>query len=129
MGRRMRRAFARGLAGACLTTAVAAPGAHALTTDLTDFNLAGAWNVYPTQFHISSGGSAVQYRWLTSTSHDNIVSAIDCSGTSELGAHYFNSGVTAWRGLYSGAGGSCFKLRGRTAGGASMTGHDGRVDR
>src|SRR4051794_32494085 len=135
MGRRMRRAVACALAGACMSIAAAAPSAQAYTfvyTDLSPFNLDGTWTSYGggTQFHISStGDGTASYRWLDVTTHNNYVSGNSCSDVSQYGQHLYLAGVTDYRLLFTGSSGLCFLVRGKTADGSQMYGASGRLQR
>jgi hypothetical protein len=112
---------------ACLTFAARA---FALTTDLIDWNLTESVSTWGTQFHISTGGSLVQFRWLDSPNKDTVISGNSCTDLSLYGSSSYGIGDTSYHSLFSGASGTCFVLRGRTAAGeGSMVNHDGRVDR
>lgn len=134
MGGRSRRAVWT-MAAACLLSGALAPGAQAdfVYTDITDFNLTESTSSYGggNQYHISSvGDGSVSYRWVDSPSKDTVVSGNSCFDLSLFGSHYYNSGVTVYRQLFSGGAGLCFILRGRTAvGQGSMYYYDGRLQR
>ena len=135
MNRRSRRA-ACALGVLCLLAAASATPAQAYTwvyTDIINFNLTETASSAGggTQFHISSTGDGnVRYRWVDSPSKDTIISGNSCGDLSSFGSHYYNSGVTVYRQLFSGESGRCFLLRGRTASGqGSMTNYDGRLER
>lgn len=107
--------------------------ARAATTDLDNWNLSEGLTQWgpPTQFHVSSGGSAVQFRWLDTPNKVTVISANNCIDWSTLGASStFGVNDTSYHTLHNGYSGQCFILRGRTAAGqGSMTNHDGRVSR
>jgi hypothetical protein len=105
--------------------------AMAATTDMNDWNLTETVNTYPTQFHVSTGGSTIQYRWLDSPNKSTVISSNACSDMSVLGApSSYGVGDTAYHNVGSSPQGSCFYVRGRTAAGqGSMSLHDGRVNR
>jgi hypothetical protein len=126
-----RRFRALGACFALLASLVCAASAFATTSDLIDWNLTETTSTYGTQFHISTGGSLVQFRWLDSPNKSTVVSANTCTDLSLLGsAASIGVGDTGYHSLFSGSSGQCFVLRGRTgAGQGSMVNHDGRVDR
>ena len=106
--------------------------AVASTSDLTNFNLTETYSTYPTQYRVSTGGAAVEYRWLDSPSKDTVIAAIDCTDGFVLGsAQSIGSGNTAYHTLWgSGSSLYCFQVKGRTAAGqGSMNLHEGRVQR
>jgi hypothetical protein len=105
--------------------------ALALTTDMNDWNLTETTNTWPTQFHVSTGGSLIQYRWLDSPNKSTVISSNACSDLSLLGSpSSYGVGDTGYHNLGSSPQGTCFVLRGRTAAGqGSMSLHDGRVNR
>jgi hypothetical protein len=108
--------------------------AHAtVTTDLNNWNLTESLSQWGggTQFHISTGGSAVQYRWLDSPNKTTVISANNCTDFGLLGSSSaYGVGDTSYHTLYNGSQGQCFILQGRTgAGQGSMVNHDGRVSR
>lgn len=133
MGRTTRRGIAAALTAACVLLSIAAEANAAFSyTDIVDFDLSGSWSAYGggTQYHISTGGDGtISYRWVDTTSVDNIVSANVCSDGSQYGQWYYNAGVTVYRQLYSGSAGLCFLLMGKTAGGSVMYSRDGRLQR
>jgi hypothetical protein len=105
------------------------------TSDITDWNLteslSQAGGGSGTQYHVSAGGSLVQYRWLDSPNKSTVISANTCQDMALLGgSSAYGVGDTSYHGLWNGSGGVCFILRGRTgAGQGSMNLHDGRVSR
>jgi hypothetical protein len=105
--------------------------ALAATTDMNDFNLTETTTTWPSQFHVSTGGSLIQYRWLDSPNKSTVISSNACSDLSLLGAPAsYGVGDTDYHNLGSSPQGSCFVVRGRTAAGSgSMSLHDGRVNR
>jgi hypothetical protein len=126
----------RRVAGAALLAALAAGtagGATAqatVTTDLNDFNLTESTSTYGggTQFHISTGGSQVSYRWLDSPSKPTVISGNSCADWSLYGSSSYGAGNTSYQTLYWGLSGQCFVVRGRTqAGWGSMSLYDGRI--
>jgi hypothetical protein len=135
MDRRLRalRAGSALLAVTAATLTLSSEAHAAVTTDLVDWNLTESLSRWGggTQFHISSGGSAVQYRWLDSPNKTTVISGNSCTDFSLLGsASTYGVGDTSYHGLFNGAAGQCFVLQGRTgAGQGSMVNHDGRVSR
>ena len=113
--------------------AVSAPANAAITTDINDWNLTEAISQAGggTQFHISAGGSLVQYRWLDSPNKTTVISGNSCTDYGLLGsASTYAVGDTSYHSLFSGYQGQCFVLQGRTGSGqGSMVNHDGRVQR
>jgi hypothetical protein len=108
--------------------------AHAaVTTDLIDWNLSESLTQWGggTQFHISTGGSLVQYRWLDSPNKTTVISGNNCTDFGLLGsASSYGVGDTSYHSLFNGGQGQCFVLQGRTGSGqGSMVNHDGRVSR
>jgi hypothetical protein len=105
----------------------------AVTTDIVDWNMTESLSQAGggTQFHISTGGSLIQYRWLDSPNKSNVVSANTCTDFALLGSVAgYGVGDTGYHSLYSGTQGQCFILQGHTnAGQGSMVNHDGRVSR
>jgi hypothetical protein len=112
---------------------IISPAVAAVWTNIDDWNLTESTSSAGggTQFHISSGGSLVQYRWLDSPNKSTVISANSCTDTALLGnSSSYGVGDTAYHNLYSGPPGQCFLLRGRTGSGqGSMSLHDGRVNR
>lgn len=112
---------------------VGAPAYAAVTTDIIDWNLTESLSQAGggTQFHISTGGSLVQYRWLDLPNKSTVISANSCSDFSLLGSpSSYGVNDTSYHSLYSGVPSQCFVLQGRTgAGQGSMVNHDGRVSR
>ena len=129
----LRRSRAVGACFAVLACMTFAARALAVTTDLINWNLTETTSTYGggTQFHISTGGSLVRFRWLDSPNKDTVLSANSCSDLSLLGsAASIGVGDTTYHSLFSGVSGQCFVMRGRVAAGeGSMVNHDGRVDR
>jgi len=127
---RLRSALLAALAGALF---LVTPALAAVWTNIDDWNMTETTSTAGggTQFHISSGGSAVQYRWLDSPNKITLISVNTCTDMSLLGGpSTYGVGDTDYHGLYSGAPNQCFVLRGRTASGqGSMSLHDGRVNR
>ena len=121
------------LAGACLLAGASQAQAYTFVySSIPDFNLTGSFSTYGggSQYHISSTGDGnASYRWVDSPAYDTIVSGNSCSDLSQYGQWYYNSGVTVYRVLFSGPSGRCFVLRGKTAGGATMLGYDGALER
>jgi hypothetical protein len=105
--------------------------AFAATTDMNDWNLTETTSTWGSQFHISTGGSLVRFRWLDSPNKSTVISANTCTDLAVLAVpSSYGGGDTTYHNLYSGTAGQCFVLRGRTAAGqGSMSLHDGRVDR
>lgn len=133
MDRRTRRASLRAAfcAAACLLAAPAT--AQAVWTDLNNWNLtetASTWGG-GTQFSISSGGGgSASYRWLDDPDKTTVIAAHACGDGSLRGSATIAAHNTSYHHLFSGAVGTCFVLRGRTAiGSGSMVNHDGRIDR
>jgi hypothetical protein len=133
MDRRTRRASLRAAfcAAACVLAAPAT--AHGGWTNLDNWNLtetASTWGG-GTQFSISSGGpGSASYRWLDSPSKTTVISANNCTDGTARGTATIPVNNTSYHTLFSGAVGTCFVLRGRTAiGSGSMVNHDGRIDR
>src|SRR5215813_1626435 len=94
--------------------------ALALTTDINDWNLTESVSSAGggTQFHVSAGGSLVQYRWLDSPNKSTVISVNTCNDLALLGGpSNYGAGDTGYHNLWSGQPGSCFILRGRTAAG------------
>ena len=135
MDRRMRALRGRlALLAATLgVLALPAPALAVVTTDIVDWNLTESLSQAGggTQFHISTGGSLVQYRWLDSPDKITVISANTCTDWALLGnSSTYGAGDTSYHSLFSGFQGQCFILRGRTAAGqGSMYYHDGRVSR
>lgn len=127
-----RRFRAFGVSVVVLACLAVTATAFAVTTDLTNWNLTETTSTYGggTQFHISSGGSLVQFRWLDSPNKTTVVSGNSCSDLTLYGVSSYGVGDTSYHSLFSAGGGLCFVMRGRTgAGQGSMVNHDGRVDR
>ena len=134
MDRRTRRACLRAAfcTAACLLAAPAT--AHGGYTDLDNWNLTESTSTWGggTQFSISSGGPGpASYRWLDDPDKTTVISANNCTdGTLRGSPATIPAHNTSYHGLFSGAAGACFILRGRTAiGSGSMVNHDGRIDR
>lgn len=131
MNRRLRRSVAASLTAALMAAgATAASPALAGTTDLIDWNLTTSVSSYGggTQFHISSTGSSVSYRWLDSPNVGTVISGNACSDYSLYGSASIGVGDTSYKFLFSGSTGLCFVMRGRTTSG-SLSNHDGRINR
>ena len=134
MDRRSHRARSRALlaaAVAALAVFPAAAGAQ-VTSDLTDWNLTESTSTWGggTQFHISTGGSLVMYRWLDSPNKATVISGNACADYALYGSGTIGVGDTGYHGLFSDDPGTCFVLRGRTTScSGSMVNHDGRVSR
>jgi hypothetical protein len=109
--------------------------ALALTSDITDWNLTEALSRAGggsgTQYHVSTGGAVVQYRWLDSPNKSTVISANSCGDFALFGSpSSYGVGDTTYHSLWNGASQTCFVLQGRTAAGqGSMNLHDGRVSR
>jgi hypothetical protein len=103
------------------------------TTDINDFNLTETTSTYGggTQYHVTSGGSAVGYRWLDSPIKSTVISANTCTDAAMLGQQSYAVSDTAYRTIWAnGYSQACFILRGRTqAGQGSMSLYDGRINR
>ncbi len=135
MDRRLRPLVAAALTAVATAAsgALLASPALAVTSDLIDWNLSESLSTYGggTQFHISSGGSLVSYRWLDTPNKTTVVSGNSCSDLSLYGSSAtiaINS--TSYYNLFSSSPGLCFVMRGRTsAGSGTMVNHDGRVNR
>jgi hypothetical protein len=107
--------------------------AYAGYTDMNDWNLTESTSTYGggTQYHISTGGSTVEFRWLDTPNKITVISANSCSDWSQVnGSSVYQVNETSYHTLFSGYSGQCFVMRGRTASGqGSMVNHDGRVNR
>jgi hypothetical protein len=105
------------------------------TTDINDFNLTETTSTYGggtgTQFHVTTGGSIVQYRWLDSPVKSTVISANTCGDAAMLGQASYGVSDTTYRTIWaSGYSQACFILRGRTQPGqGSMSLYDGRINR
>jgi hypothetical protein len=110
---------------------LAAPALAMVYSDMNDWNLTETTSTWPTQWHISTGGSLVQFRWLDSPNKSTVISVNACTDLAVVGGpDSYGVGDTGYHDLYRGAAGQCFYLRGRTASGqGSMSLHDGRVNR
>jgi len=138
MHRRL-RAFARlrpALLAALIGGLFLAVPALALTSEITDFNLTETLSRYGgtpgNQYHVSSGGAAVQYRWVDSPSKATVISVNDCTDYHLLGgSSSYSAGDTGYHTLWSnGVSGWCVVIQGRTqAGQGSMSLYDGRLSR
>ncbi len=129
---RLRPALLAALIGGLFIIAPAFAG----TSDLTDFNLTESLSRYGggqgTQYHVSTGGATVQYRWLDSPSKSTVISVNNCGDFTLLGnSSSYGAGDTSYHTLWSnGTSGWCFVVQGRTqAGQGSMSLHDGRISR
>src|SRR5690349_24623820 len=84
---RLRSALLVATAGVLL---LATPASAAFVSDVINWNLTeslsriGGGN--GTQFHVSSGGSLIQYRWDDSPNKSTVISANSCSDGSVVGA-------------------------------------------
>jgi hypothetical protein len=125
-----RRLRAAGASAAVLAFLFLAARAIAMTSDLVDWNLTETTSTWPTQYHITSGGSAVSFRWLDSPNKSTVISGNSCTDLSLYGSSSYGVGDTGYHTLFNGVPSQCFYLRGRTGSGqGSMVNHDGRVDR
>jgi len=125
-----RRLRAPGACVAVLAFLLLATRALAGYSDLVDWNLTETTSTWPTQYHITTGGSAVQFRWVDSPNKSTVISANDCGDLALYGSSSYGVGDTGYHTLFNGASNQCFVLRGRTGSGqGSMVNHDGRVDR
>ena len=79
---RLRPALLAALFGGLFIIAPAVAG----TSDLNDFNLTESTSHYGTQYHVSTGGATVSYRWLDSPSKATVISVNDCTDGSVLGS-------------------------------------------
>jgi len=125
---RLRSALLAAMFGGLFIIAPAVAG----TSDLNDFNLVETVRSYPTQYHVSSGGSPVAYRWLDSPSKSTVISVNDCTDGFVLGgSQSYGAGDTSYHTLWSsGLSGWCFVVSGRTGSGqGSMSLYDGRISR
>ena len=125
---RLRSALLAALFGGLFIIAPALAG----TSDLNDFNLIESVRSYPTQYHVSTGGAPVAYRWLDSPSKSTVISVNDCNDGSLLGgSQSYGAGDTTYHTLWSnGLSGWCIVVSGRTqAGQGSMSLFDGRISR
>jgi hypothetical protein len=126
---RLRPALLAGVIGGLLVIAPALAG----TTDINDFNLTETTSSYGggTQYHVTTGGSVVQYRWLDSPIKGTVISANTCADAAMLGQASYGVSDTAYRTIWSsGYSQACFILRGRTQPGqGSMSLYDGRINR
>jgi hypothetical protein len=104
-----------------------------VTNDIVDWNMTESLSQAGggTQFHISTGGSLIQYRWLDSPNKGTVVSSNTCTDFALLGnVASYGVGDTSYHSLYYGAQGQCFILQGHVQyGQGSMVNHDGRVSR
>ena len=128
---RLRPALLAALFGGLFIIAPALAG----TTDVNDFNLTEATSRYGgtpgTQYHVSTGGADVLYRWLDSPIKSTVISANNCGDYAMFGQASYGVSDTAYRTIWAnGISGWCFVLQGRTqAGQGSMSLYDGRVSR
>jgi hypothetical protein len=125
---RLRPALLAALLGGLFLIAPAVAG----TSDLNDFNLVETVRTYPSQYHVSTGGASVSYRWLDSPSKSTVISVNDCNDGFVLGgSSSYGSGDTGYHTLWSnGLSGYCFVVNGRTQSGqGSMNLYDGRISR
>ncbi len=103
------------------------------TTDINDFNLTETTSTYGggTQYHVTTGGSTVYYRWLDSPIKSTVISANTCVDAAMLGQQSYAVSDTAYKTIWAnGSSQACFILRGRTqAGQGSMSLYDGRINR
>jgi hypothetical protein len=103
------------------------------TTDLNDFNLTETTTSYGggTQYHLTTGGSVVQYRWLDSPIKSTVISANNCGDAAMFGQASYGVSDTAYKTIWgNGTSQACFIVRGRTqAGQGSMSLYDGRINR
>jgi hypothetical protein len=129
MDRRLRGAAI--LAAAVITLTFSAVAYAYVTSDLNDWNLNESTSTWPTQYHIASGTDGwVSYRWLDTPNKVTVISANRCGDLWHYGSDTIGVNDTSYHGLFNGGAGTCFMLRGRTAGGqGSMVNHDGRVQR
>src|SRR6201989_1185269 len=109
---RLRPALLAALLGGLFIIAPAFAG----TSDLNDLNLTETTRSYPTQYHVSSGGAAVAYRWLDSPSKSTVISVNDCTDGFVLGGtSSYGAGDTGYHTLWgNGLSGYCFVVSGRT---------------
>ena len=126
---RLRSALLAAMFGGLFLIAPAVAG----TTDINDFNLTETVSTYGggTQFHVTTGGQIVQYRWLDSPVKSTVISANNCGDAAMLGQASYGVSDTAYGTIWSsGFSQACFILRGRTqAGQGSMSLYDGRINR
>jgi hypothetical protein len=126
---RLRSALLAAMFGGLFLIAPALAG----TTDLNDFNLTETTSSYGggTQFHVTTGGSFVDYRWLDSPIKSTVISANTCGDAAMLGQASYGVSDTTYRRIWSsGTSQACFIVRGRTqAGQGSMSLYDGRINR
>jgi hypothetical protein len=125
---RLRPALLAALLGGLFIIAPAVAG----TSDLNDFNLTESLSRYPTQYHVSSGGAPVAYRWLDSPAKSTVISVNDCTDYHLLGgSSSYGAADTSYHTLWgNGLSGWCFVVSGRTqAGQGSMSLYDGRISR
>ena len=118
---------------ACVMTLTLTAVAYAGYSDMNDWNLTESTSTYGrgTQYHITVGGSTVEFRWLDSPNKITVISANACSDWNQVnGSSVYGVNDTGYHTLFNGSGGQCFVMRGRTASGqGSMVNHDGRVNR
>src|SRR5215204_988593 len=127
MDRRLRLAA---LVAACVCTLTFTAVAYAyITTDMNNWNLTESTSTWGTQFHVSTGtDGSVAFRWLDSPNKATVISGNRCSDFAAYGISSYGVNDTTYHGLFLGATGQCFMLRGRTASGqGSMVNHGGRV--
>jgi hypothetical protein len=128
---RLRPALLAAMFGGLFLIAPALAG----TTDVNDFNLTETTSTYGggqgTQYHVSTAGADVMYRWLDSPVKSTVISVNTCGDMNMFGSASYGVGDTAYNTLWDNATGTtCFVLRGRTqAGQGSMSLYDGRVSR
>ena len=124
----------RALAFALAIAGLAGPGTASaqVTTDLVDWHLTETTSSWGggTNFHISSGYSLGEFRWLDTPAKAPVISANTCTTLALYGSATIPVNDTGYKTLFGGSSGTCFVLRGRTtAGSGSMVNHDGRVRR
>jgi hypothetical protein len=126
---RLRPALLAALFGGLFLVVPAVAG----TTDINDFNLTETVSTYGggTQYHVTTGGTIVQYRWLDSPAKATVISANTCSDWAMYGQASYGQSDTGYQTIWgSGTSQACFVLRGRTqAGQGSMSLYDGRINR
>jgi hypothetical protein len=119
-------------AAVCCVAALPATASAQVTTDLTDWSLTETVSTWGggTQFHISSGSSTADYRWLNSPNKTTVISGNSCGDLTLYGSSTIGIGDTSYNNLFSAGTRLCFVLRGRTSSGSgSMVNRDGRIKR
>lgn len=107
---------------------LAAPPAHAATSEIIDFNLTESLSTYG--YYTTTTSSGIQYRWVDPPWKATYITTANCFTNAYLGAANYASWQTNYQTVGSAGSGVCFALRGRTqAGQGSMYYYDGRLSR